>query len=433
MACARNAEVMAHSWSAWLLAAVVAAASTVVFNVEVLRHLDERRAVDPAVMAHNPSINKKDTDTPEFFRLLEISASSLRQWRVFVPTGDFDCPLDYLVLGGLAMNLTGWEPLPVHNLFFLVVFFLNGFCAFAFLQSLLRHISLALAGSVVYQTCNYAFSAHFIGHMHSVQMQWIPLVFWAVYGMLRTQSGWGWRWVLLLGVCMGLQVMSSPYYTLFLSFVALPVFTLVYLAASFRAGALAGRDLARFGVRLILSALLAGLVSGVYLLPRFGTLPVVYGPPTWRASALAHYLDLLNPNHHALFVGLPVLALSVLAYRWWWLQARPLTSAIAVTSVVGLLMMLPAIPGTPYWFFYHVAPLATRLRVPMRFFPIFYLMLLTLNALYLDDVFQRLSPWRKVALVTILLLTMLAFDWVTSPWALAFDLASTVKTWLKQP
>jgi hypothetical protein len=299
---------------------------------------------------------------------LTSTATALREGKIYIPISDFDCPPTYLLPAGIVLLFTGWPPLIVHNLFFLVVFFFNGLFAFAFLRTLSKHLGLALLGALSYQGCNFVFWSHHMGHMNNIQLQWIPLICLAVWQLLS--SGKGFRWAVLLGVGMGLQVLSSPYYTLLLCFATLPVFVLVYLGIAPRQRLLTAEYLIRFALQL------------------------------------------------------------VLAVRWWYDQPRPLTSAVGITMFVSLAMMLPAVPGTPFWFFYHLVALANRLRVPLRCFPIFHLMLISLTTLYLDHVFRHLSSIRKIMLAVGILLTLVGLNWLASPWAFNLDLVPIIKEFL---
>ncbi len=409
---------------AWVLAAVVLAVSTALFNAKLVSRIDQRRTAVPEV-AERYSKLLAGNDTTAFLNQLERSTGALREGKVYFPVSEFDCPVTYLLTGGATALLTGWPPLVVHNLFFLTVFFLNGLSAFALLRSLARSTPLALLGALAYQTRNYVFMCHYMGHMNNVQVQWIPLVFLALCQTARRDSGWGWP--ALLGVGMGLQVLSSPYYTLFLAYFALPVFTLVYWVGALRSRLATGRDLGRFALLSVCAAALAVLVSSFYLVQRLGSPPARFSLPWYRPWALDHYLELLDPSDPALFIGLPMFVLAVLALRWWYFHPRPLTTAVVATMMGSLLLMLPALPGTPYWAYYHVFPMIDRLRVPLRFFPIFNLMLIILTTLYLDDVFRNLTSARRWVLSGVVLCALLGLNWVASPWVFDLDLVSSVK------
>ena len=408
----------------WVLAAIILTISTALLNWTLVLHIDQRRTVAPELCEKYREL-LDNNETLEFLRLLQQSTDSLREGKVYFRISNYDCPVTYLLAGGVMALTTGWPILLVHNLFFLIVFFLNGVCAYASLKSLGQDSRPALIGALLYQSSNYVFMSHYMGHMHCVQLQWIPLVFMSMFQMARRDSRLG--WAALLGTVAGLQVLSSPYYTLYLGFVAVPVFSLVYFVGSSCRGSMTARDLVRFVGHAALAVGVAVLVSCFYLLPRLGSLPQHFTLPLWRPFALDHYLELLDPSDPALFIGLPMFVLSILSLRWWYHRPQLLTSAIVMTMGVSLLMMLPAVPGTPYWFFYHLIPLADRLRVPLRFFPVFHLMLIALATLYLNDVLRYHSPVRKWLVSAGVLVALLIFNWLASPWVTDFQLVPAVK------
>jgi len=252
---------------AWIVATIILATTTALFNCHTLLHIDQRRVapslvVERFILYLKADVQHPDTlrlpdaltllthnDTDEYLDLLSKSATVLREGKIYIPVGDFDCPLTYLLPAGIVLLFTDWSPLIVHNLFFLVVFFLNGLFAFAFLRTLSKHLGLALLGALSYQGCNFVFWSHHMGHMNNIQLQWIPLIFLAVWQLLSSEKGV--RWTVLLGVGIGLQVLSSPYYTLFLCFAALPVFVLVYLTIALRQRLLPAEYLIRFALQLL--------------------------------------------------------------------------------------------------------------------------------------------------------------------------------------
>jgi hypothetical protein len=449
------------SASIWVLAAAILATSTAIFNVRTVAHIDQPPTAPKVAERCKELISYPDTD--QFLQHLELSARALRKGRIHFPVSDFDCPVSYLVAAGLALCVTGWSPLVTHNVFYLVVFFFNGLAAFAFLRSLVRSTSLALLGSLAYQCCNYIFMSYYLGHMNCLQIQWIPLAFlaaWrlvegAVDGRARASPGSGggpaeplregiarpdepsrgvwWGPLGLLGVAMGMQVLSSPYYTEFLAFVALPAFLVGYGLSARRASGFPARAALTIAAQFLAAAVVAGVISGFYLLPRLGFPSTTYPPQWYRPYVLDHYIELLDPGDPALFVGLPMFVLAVLSLRWWFYHARPLTSALVLTMVVALAMMVPAIPGTPYWIVYHIAPMFKHMRVPLRLFPIFFLMLIALNVVYLDTVGRGLSAYRRRGLIALVFCSVIGLNWMASPWVLNFDLVSLTKGLLGLP
>lgn len=406
----------------YLAVLVVFAISTVVFNFRTLKDLGAPRACPPQVMReHWQALH--GNDTPEFLRLLEESANSLQHGRVYFPISDYDCPVTFLVPAGLVRLATGWEPIVILNLFFIISFFLSGLTAFWFFRTIGGQPYLSLLFAVFYQSANFAFFAHHMGHMNSAQIQWIPLIFVAVVRMLTDARA---RWVVLLGAGMGLQVLSSPSYTVYLFCAALPIFVLTYLVSRHRQSA-EPLDYKRLALRFSLAAGLALLISGFYLVQRMGSMPHIYPPPTWLPFAFHDIRQLIDPTHSFLFIGLPLFVLLILSVHWWKSDREPMTTAIAFTLFAALIMMLPAVPGTPYWVLYKLNPLFHYLRVPTRFFPIFFLMLLALATLYLTKRSQFHSKAHLRWIAAVLLLSQTVFCWFSSPWIMPVDAVGIAK------
>jgi hypothetical protein len=408
-------------------AILVFAVSTVVFNIRTIAGIREQRACPTVVMEQHPPIMSND-DTGEFLRLLDESASALKQGRIYFPVSDYDCPLSFLLPAGAVRLLTGLQPLVVLNLFFLVVFFLNGLAAYWFFRSVGGYEGLALLFGVFYQSTNFVFLSHHMGHMNNAQIQWIPIIFVGAIRLLAPEANL--MWALLLGLTLGLQILSSPSYTVYVFCTALPIFITTYLFAARRNRALQWANCQCLFRNLGIAGLVAVSISAVYLIPRVGSMPVKYPQPTWLPFALHDCRQLLDPTHPLLFIGLPMFVLIILSTQWWLSNRDPLTTAIAVTMICSLSMMLPAVPGMPYWIFYEINPLFRHLRVPARFFPIFFLMLLALSIRYLTDSKRATSFARSCWTATSLFCLHLIFYWLSSPWILHVDIVRITKDML---
>jgi hypothetical protein len=258
-------------------------------------------------------------------------------------------------------------------------------------------------------------------------MLYIPLAFLGLYKLLAGKPRVG--WCILLGVAMGVQIFSSPYYTLYLGMVTLPVFALTYAGFAYKARTFFFRDLKPLAACLLGSAAIAFAVSSFYLIPRLGAVPQTFPPPTWLPYTLDNYLELLDPSDPFTFLGLPVFILAVLAIAWALRNRTPLRMALVATAAAALIMMLPAVPGSPHWIFYKLVPPFRHLRVPIRFFPIFNLMLLSLIALYLKEALGQMTLWRRRLAAGVILSSIMFFNWMASPYCLGIDVISLGKAW----
>ena len=102
---------------------------------------------------------------------------------------------------------------------------------------------------------------------------------------------------------------------------------------------------------------------------------------------------------------------------------------MAATLAIAVVMMVPAVPGTPYWAMYRTLPMIDHLRVPIRFFPIAQLMFLGLIAVYLTQTVstRRGGTWSAAGVI---LLALLAGNVFLSPWYYEINLVAAFKSLL---
>ncbi|QEL15560.1 hypothetical protein [Limnoglobus roseus] len=396
-------------------AVLVLALAALIANRQILSRPD---AAFPAPAAawerYGNTVQWNDTDI--FATQLDESAAALRSGRLHFPLSDYDCPVTFLVAGGAVKILTDWPTVRILNFFALACMFVSGLAAFSLFRLFGAALLPATVTAVAYQTSNFVLYSHQQGHMHNVQLLWIPLAFISLTLMLRQPNHW-WPAV-SLGAAMGCQVMSSPSLTLYLSYVALPVFVVAYQLARWRRGEGSWRDLGLLAVRGLLAVAVAVMVSAVYLIPRVSNLPRHFPRPLSTVHPFVLYdpAFLLDSAHPMLFLGWPLVIAGVLAVAWWWGNRTPELTAVVATGAAAFLMMVPARFGMPYWFFWRYAPMGDHLRVPNRFFPIFFLMLLAGVAIYLT---RRWPGSARPAAV--LFAAVVVGNWLTSPWMLEFD------------
>lgn len=155
-----------------------------------------------------------------------------------------------LLQGALAAPLF-WAGLPavaVYNLLLLAGLAGSGLAMFALVRRLTGADAPALLAGVIYALAPYRFE-HYM-HLELQWAMWIPLAFWALHRTVEERS---WRFGLLSGVFLWLQVLSSVYYGVFLA-IAMTVFApLLLIGRSLRHAAAA---VPRFAAGGILAALL---------------------------------------------------------------------------------------------------------------------------------------------------------------------------------
>jgi len=400
----------------WQLLAVIMAlaVTTVAFHARTLRSLDDAPTAPARAWAvYGNTIQWNDTD--QFAEYLEASANALRTGRIYFPVSEYDCPISFLVPCGVIRIVTGWPPIRIMNLFTIVSTFLSGIAAYLLFRKFDARIGPAFVAAVGYQTANFTVYSHQQGHMQYIQFAWMPMAISALLTLLRQSSRW--RPALWLGLVMGGLILTSPSWTLYLGYVALPVFALTYILAAHRSKIIAevGRLLIRGGLAVAVTV----VVAAFYLIPRMNNLPRHFPRPLSDVFAFVLYDPslLVDSAHPMLFLGWPLIIVGIFAVVWWRQNRTPELNAVVATGLAAFVMMFPARFGMPYWLFWKFAPMGDHLRVPARFFPIFLIMLLTLISVYLSR--RWASSWKPAAC----LFTALALgNWLASPWLIGFDL-----------
>jgi hypothetical protein len=395
----------------WLVAVAVCALTTVGLNWDAVAHPDRPRSAPAAAFARE-TLLLSFNDTEEFLFHLDQSADALRRGCVYVPVTEFDCPVSFLLPGGAVRAVTGWSGLRVMNLFALGAFFLGGLAAYGLFRELGVGPALALAAAVGYQTTNCAFYYPHMGHMNSAQLHWLPAAVWALAVTLRTGKRLP---AVTLGAVMGCQVLSSPSYTLYLTYFVLPAFAIGYWRAAGRAGR--GLPIALLLRRGGLAVVVALGLAAFYLVPRLGAMPKVFPLDPENGYHVTAVRGFFDPCHPMIYLGWGLIGLGLVGL----ILSRTDPSPAAAGAVAGLyvvgLMILPGVVGSPLWLAYHTLPMLDRTRAPVRLGPFVLLFLLGVTALALTRLTAGRPWWVRVAGVGTLV-TAVAANWFTSPWVL---------------
>jgi hypothetical protein len=128
--------------------------------------------------------------------------------------GDFSPIFEYFVI---LLSWCGFSNAAAYNLFFVLSVVLSAFFMYLLMYKLSRDRVASLFCGVVYISVNYLLEEYTFGHPTRMQIQWIPLVFYALERMIR--SG-GFRNAVLLGAALTLQIYASTQHLVYLTFVA---------------------------------------------------------------------------------------------------------------------------------------------------------------------------------------------------------------------
>lgn len=404
---------MTRRWLEWPAAALALAAATLALHPVAALRPDAPLPIPAEVPKRVPDVNEAG-DLSQFCDHLDLAAEAAARGTLYFPVSDFDCPVTFLASGGAVKAMTGWSSVRVVNLFALVSLWLGGLAAYALYREVGADGPVAAAAAAGLVGSNWLAQAHQRSHLNNVQLVWMGLAFLAVARLSR--PGAGWRPLLVLGLAMGGQILSSPTYTLYLTYVGLPAFVLGWWLTRWRQAGVPRAEVGRFAGRVLAAAVLAGAVSAFYLAPRVGQLSTAYPPPFLYGVVFEKFIDLFEPAHPNLFVGLPLFVLGVLAVNWCVRQPRPGTVAMTATLAATASMTLPAVAVTPYWVLYHTMPLMDRIRNPIRFMPFVLMMLLGLVAVHLTACTDGKRPAYRWLAAVGLLAALAGGNWLVSPW-----------------
>ena len=240
---------------------------------------------------------------------------------------------DATMLEGLAGAPLFWAGLPpvlIYNLLLFAGFVGSGLGMFVLARHLTKATGPALLAAAMFTMLPYR-----IEHFMHLELQWamfIPLTFWALH---RTAESKSWRWGIVAGLFLWLQVLSCVYYGVFLA-MTLVVFVPVLVLAGHRDG-----------MRSLVPALTAAaLVAAVLTIPF--ALPY---------RAVAHDLGGRATADIARYSASPMNYFSTTSLSWVWgwtanrwggSELRLFPGAVALLLAAGALVRRPARPVIVY-------------------------------------------------------------------------------------
>ena len=159
---------------------------------------------------------------------LRTDASRLFDGNIFYPARNTLTYSDAMMLEGAVATPLFWlgmSPIVIYNLLLLGSIAVSGLAMFVLARHLLKEWSPALVAGAIFTLAPYR-----IEHVMHLELQWamwVPLTLWAIHRTVEAQS---WRYGLLAGLCLWLQILSSVYYGAFLAITAI-VFVAAMLVA----------------------------------------------------------------------------------------------------------------------------------------------------------------------------------------------------------
>ncbi len=270
---------------------------------------------------------------------------------------------------GAPLLWAGVPPVLVHNLLLLGAIVVSAVCMFVLVRMLTGSSAGGIIAGIIFGFAPYRFE-HYM-HMELQWTMWMPLSFWALHRTMQTRS---WRSGLLTGCFVGLQMLSSIYYGIFL-------ITVMAVAGPLLLIALPRAHRWPTVKALAPGVLAAGLICGAYAVPYLATKAEVGGRGETELVTFS-----ARPSSYLVSTPENVVWGRAFASRGR-LERRLFPGALAVLlAIVGLLLRPPAkvalvylvalalafdmslgLSGYSFRFLYEHVPLYHGLRALARF------------------------------------------------------------------
>ncbi|MCG2718482.1 MAG: hypothetical protein L6408_06590 [Nanoarchaeota archaeon] len=284
----------------------------------------------------------------------------------------------YVIQGLIIMFFFGVSSITAHNLLFVISVLLSGFFMYLLAFELTKNRLGSLLSGFFLATTNYLFAEFIIGHGVLFQLQWLPLFFLFLERLISKPKI---KTSLLLGLSLSFIILSSPYYTIYLTIIA-PIYCFSRSITFFKNKRLVSL--------IILSIIVSLCLSSFYLVERFNvdtTIRTIEENLTdrWR---LTSFWELVKPTSASFFIGqIPLLLSFWGVYYILKKKDRKMFPFILIFLVSIVLSIGPIWKFAPYTIIYQIWPFINKFRTPYRIFP-FALMSI---ALFLSFFFKEFT------------------------------------------
>jgi hypothetical protein len=357
--------------------------------------------------------NISHSDSIQHINKIGEANSLIEQHKLPIITDATDVSHNYIWLGLFFVELLKMNPVVFHNLFFLMCMIFSGLCMYLLAKELTNDYIASILAGFIYMSSYYIPYAYFWGHSNTMQIPWIPLIFYFVEKLLKHQRI---QYALALGVSIALQLFASSYNFIHLSFL-LPFYLLLRTIFVDKKTLLHTKKLKLFGIA-ILTAL---VISSPYLISRIQTQEATRTlaenmMPDWRMGSLG---ELFNINQH-LYVGtiqafLFIIGIFIInTYRK---EKKKWPIPYLLMAFFVLICMLgPISIFAPYYWLYSAWPYFNHLRVPFRMYPFFLMGISLIASLFLVEAKKYFKQHQRILIVLIVIVCIFLLQIFVSPW-----------------
>lgn len=382
---------------------------TLFFNASILSELskffDIERKNPEFTILQDPA-----WDGELFTSSLDYAKEKIFEYKKFYITDDRPVGYLYVIQGLIIMFLFKTTSITAHNLLFIISFFLSGFFMYLLAFKLTKNRLGSLLAGFFYCTTNYLFGRFIIGHGVLFQLQWLPLFFLFLEELMSKPK---FKNSLFLGLSLSLIILSSPYYTVYLTIIA-PIYCFSRNVKLFKNKRL---------VFLILIAIAVSLLfSSFYIFGRLNSQYTVRTieenlNPGWRLDS---FWELTSPKSGKFFIGqIPLLLACCGIYYALIKKDKKMVPFVLVLFASLMLSIGPISNFAPYTILYKVWPFINKFRTPYRIFPFALMSIALLINLFFKELTKNMNYKQKLLLFLSIIATIIVFNHFPSPYTLS--------------
>jgi len=382
---------------------------TLIFNATVLHGLDkyiDRERGDPTItIMQDPAWDGK-----LFTGKLDYAKEKILAHEKLYIMDDRPVGYLYIIQGLILMFLFKTTSIIAHNLLFIISFFLSGFFMYLLAFELTKNRLGSLLAGFFYCTSNYMFAKLIIGHGVLFQLQWLPLFFLFLEKLMSKPKL---KNSLFLGLSLSLIILSSPYYTVYLTIIA-PVYCFSRNVKFFKNR--------RLMLLILIAIVISLLLSSFYIFDRLNSPSTIRTiednlNPAWRLDS---FWELISPRYSSFFVGqIPLLLACCGIYYTLIKKDKRMVPFVLILFVSLILSIGPVNNFAPYTVLYKIWPFINKFRTPYRIFPFALMSIALLITFFFKEFTKNINYKKKFFLFLSIMATIIIFNHLPSLYALS--------------
>jgi len=304
------------------------------------------------------------------------------------------CPT-YSIVGALLIFITNCKETVAHNLLCIMSIFLSAVSMYLFSLEISKDRLGSILAGLIYGSSNYLLFQVLAGHVHYMQLQWVPLIFLFFDRLLSKPC---FKTAIFMGIFLGLQVLSAAQYAVYLT-----IFLPMYLILRNIKALVNKKFIACVILCVLVSFIICGWFLYQYSLDQF-QLPDRSLQENVQGSAYLKNFLLVESSRS---LGIITLIIS-LAAIWLLIEKKRKFFSFLFLALISVFLSLGvSYSWAPYTFLYKYWPLINKFRVPSRIYPFISMYLSIIIALGFSSLYHRSSHFYRLYRIGMFIVLML--------------------------